>query len=72
MIFRFVLLLDAFDAERGEILTQPRQRPLVQEAGDIIGAVGHQFAAADADEEIEEFALDLLASALPAASARPT
>ena len=42
-----------------KILAQPRQRALVQEAGDVIGAVRHQFAAADADEQIEEFALDL-------------
>ena len=49
VIFRFVLSLGTFDAESRKILAQPRQRALVQEAGDIIGAVGHQFAAADAD-----------------------
>ena len=58
MIFRFVLALGALDAERGEILAQPRQRALVQEPGNVVGAVGHQFAAADADEQIEKFALD--------------
>ena len=42
-----------------QILAQPRQRAFVQEAGDVIGAVGQQFAAADADEQIEKFALDL-------------
>ena len=30
----------------------------MQEAGEIVGAVRHQLAAADADEQIEEFALD--------------
>ena len=58
VIFRFGIALGALDAEAGEILAQPRQRALVQEAGEIVGAVGHQFAAADADEQIEEFALD--------------
>ena len=42
-----------------EILAQARQRALVQEAGDVVGAVRHQLAAADADEQIEKFALDL-------------
>ena len=41
-----------------EIVAQPRQRPLMQEAGEIVGTVGHQLAAADADEQIEKFALD--------------
>jgi hypothetical protein len=58
MIFGFVLTLGALDAERGQILAQSRQRALVQEAGDVLGAVGHQFAAADANEQIEKFALD--------------
>ena len=39
------------------MLAQPRQRPLVQEPGEIIRAVGQQFAAAEPDEEIEELAL---------------
>ena len=60
MILGLVLPLGAFDAERGKILAQPRQRPLVEEAGEIIGAVGQQLAAPDADEQIEKFALDLL------------
>ena len=59
--------------KRRQILAQPRQRPLVQEAGEIIGAVGQQLAAADADEQIEEFALDLAStSRVLAASASST
>ena len=48
----------------GEVVAQPRQRALLQEAGEIIGAVGQQLAAADADEQIEELALDLFAVGL--------
>ena len=41
----------------------------MQEAGEIIGAVGHQLAAPDADEQIEKFALDRPGVGAPAASA---
>ena len=44
----------------GKIVAQPRQRPLVQEAGQIVGAIGKKLAAAEPDEEIEIFALDPL------------
>ena len=64
MILRLDLALGALDAERAEIVAQPRQRPLVQEAGEIIGAVGQQFAAAEPDEEVEVFALDALDASL--------
>ena len=40
----------------GEIVAQPRQRTLVQKAGEIVRAVGQQLAAAEPDEEIEIFA----------------
>ena len=50
--------VDALDAESARVLAQPRQRPLIEEAGEIIRTVGQQFAAPDPDEEIEEFALD--------------
>ena len=60
MIFRLAVAFDALDAERREVVAQPRQRALVQEAGEIVRAVGQQLAAAEADEQIEEFALDLL------------
>ena len=40
------------------MFAQPRQRPLVQEPGEIIRAVGQQLAAAQPDEEIEVLALD--------------
>ena len=60
MIFRLDVAFGALDAERREIVAQPRQRALVQEAGEIVRAVGQQFAAAEPDEEIEIFALDAL------------
>ena len=37
-----------------QILAHPRQRTLVKKAGQIVGGIGQQFAAAEADEEIEE------------------
>ena len=43
-----------------EIGAQPRQRALVQEAGEIVRAVGQQFAAAEPDEQVEVLALDAL------------
>jgi hypothetical protein len=36
-----------------------RQRPFVQEAGDVIRRVRQKIAAADSNEEAEEFALHL-------------
>ena len=37
-----------------EIRAQPRQRALVQEAGEIVRGVGQQFAAAEPDEQVED------------------
>ncbi len=47
----------ARDAEFGEIGPQARQRALVQESGQIVGAVRHELAATEPDEQVEEFAL---------------
>src|SRR5262249_55964197 len=41
---------------------QPRQRPLMQKAGEIIGAVREQLAAAEPDKEVEVLALDALSA----------
>ena len=41
-----------------QIFAHPRQRALVKEAGQIVGGIGQQFAAAEPDEEIEEFLAD--------------
>ena len=60
MILRLGIAFGALDAERAEVLAQPRQRPLVQEAGEVVRAVGQQLAAAEPDEQIEVFALDAL------------
>ena len=59
MIFRLGITFDALNTEPGEIVAQSRQRTLVQEAGEIIRAIRHQFSAPDADEQLEEFAIDL-------------
>ena len=68
MILGLRLAFGALDAEPREILAQPRQRPLVQEAGEIVRAVGQQLAAPEPDEEIEILALDALGIG---AAARP-
>ena len=50
VIFRLGISFDALDAELRKVFAQARQRTLVQEAGEIVGGVGQQFAASDADE----------------------
>src|SRR5205814_354480 len=44
----------ALDSECIQILAQPRQRALVKEAGQIVGAIAEQIARAETDEKIEE------------------
>jgi hypothetical protein len=58
IIFRLRIVLRALDAERSEIAAQPRQRPLVQEAGQVVGGIRQDLAAPDSDEQVEIFALD--------------
>ena len=60
MILGLAVAFGALDAERRQIAAQPRQRTLVQEAGEIVRAVGQQFAAAEPDEQVEVLALDAL------------
>ena len=48
------------DAQTFEIAAQSRQRALVKEPRQIIGTVGQQLAATEADEEIEVLPLDAL------------
>src|SRR5262249_31791608 len=50
----------AFDPELLETRAQPRERPLVQEAGEIIRTIWEKFPAPEADEEVEIFTLDAL------------
>src|SRR5690349_4147969 len=57
MVLRLAVAVGARDAEPAQILAQPRERPFLQEAGEIIGAIGQQLAAPDADEQVEELAL---------------
>src|SRR5918994_4809525 len=54
VIFRFPRASGALDPEPAQILAHPRQRTLVKKAGQIVGGIGQQFAAAEADEKIEE------------------
>ena len=58
VIFRLPRGARALDPERIEIFAHPRQRALVKKAGQIIGGIGKQFAAAEPDEQIEEFLAD--------------
>jgi hypothetical protein len=53
VILRLHHALAAGDADPGKIVTQPRQRALLQEAGQVLRTVGQQLAAADTDEKIE-------------------
>ena len=59
MILGFHLPFGAFDAEREQILAQPRERPFVEKAGEIIRAIRKQLAAPDSNEEIEKLTFDL-------------
>jgi hypothetical protein len=59
MVLRLDLVVVARDTERLEIVTQARQRALVQKAGQIVGTVRHQLAASEADEQVKIFARDL-------------
>ena len=47
-----------------EILAQPRQRTVMQEAGEIVRSVGQQLAAAETDEQIEVFAFHAFGGSL--------
>ena len=60
VILRLRIVLRALNSERREIVAQPRQRTLMQEASQVVGGIGQHFAAPDADEQVEIFALDLL------------
>ena len=59
IVFRLGLSGGALNAQPCQIVTQSRQRTLVQEAGEIIGAIRHQLTAPNADEQREEFAFEL-------------
>src|SRR6185312_16505418 len=56
VIFRLARGARALDPEPAQILAHPRQRTLMKKAGQIVGGIGQQFAAPEADEEIEELA----------------
>src|SRR5581483_11183886 len=60
VVFRLVHVLGALDAERGQVRAQARERPLVQEAGQVVRGVRQQLAAADADKNVEELEFDIL------------
>ena len=58
MVFGFHHTRSALNAKIIEIRAQAGQRPLMQEAGEIVGAVWEQLATSDPDEEIEVLVLD--------------
>jgi hypothetical protein len=71
VVLGIVQPLRPLQPEAGEVAPQIGQRPLVQEAGPVIGGVGQELAPADADEEREELPLATTAgSAARAAAAR--
>src|SRR5258708_6393393 len=57
VILGLAVLLGPHDADLSEVAAQPCQRPLVQKAGEIVGAVRQQLAAAESDKEVEIFPL---------------
>src|SRR3546814_5514312 len=66
MIFRLFHVVGARNAQARHVAAQPRQRLLVQKAGEIVGSVGQQLALPDAGEEVEM----LLARRLDGGAAR--
>src|SRR5215208_1076145 len=58
VIFRLPRASGALDPEPAQILAHPRQWALVKKTGQIVGGIGQKFAAAEADEEIEELLAD--------------
>src|SRR5215472_5461804 len=58
VILGFEMVRHPLDTKRGEIVAQARQRSFVEKAGQIIGRIGQQLAAAETYEQIEIFALD--------------
>src|SRR5947209_2747927 len=56
VILRLRDVIGAGDADRRHVLADLRERALLQKAGQIVGRIRQEFAAADADEEIEIFA----------------
>ena len=59
MTLRLGNAVRARDAEARQVLAQTSERPLVQEAGEIVGRVGQKLAASDADEKVEVFTLEV-------------
>src|SRR5262245_57659426 len=60
MVLGLGLSLGPLDAHALQIRAQAGERPFVEKAGEIVGSVGQELAATNADEETEEFPLDLL------------
>jgi hypothetical protein len=58
MIFRLPHLGIARNAQPRHVLTQLRQRFLLQEPSEIVRTVGHQLTALEADEEVVVLFLD--------------
>src|SRR5690606_25592658 len=65
MVLRLADSFSPRDAKLGHVLTQPRQGPIMEKTGQVIGGIGKQLGLAHADEEVEMLALDLLELAAP-------
>src|SRR5262245_38880232 len=50
------LALYALDSQALQVATQPRQRALVEKAGQVVGRIGQQLAASQSNEQVEVLA----------------
>ncbi len=71
MILRLGNALCSLYAERGQIFPHLGERALMQETGKIVGGIGQQLAAADADEKAEELVSHLLRCSAAGRDAEP-
>ena len=55
VIFRLTRRSSALNSQDIEIFTDARERPLVQEAREIIRGIGQQLASSQSDKQIEKF-----------------
>src|ERR1700676_4027664 len=49
----------SLDSEPGQVLAQPRERPVKQKPSEVVGLVGHQLPAPEADEEVKILPLNI-------------
>ena len=69
MIFWFDHAFGTRDPDARKIFAQARQRAFMQEPGEVIRSIWHEFAAAEPNEQVEIFAFDFFGRGRSAASA---